>query len=266
MKSLLRNSLVVSGLALAAFATSSVLSKDAEASGVATTKNVPVTFIYTKAGNQVRNRGLMANTPWRVGKIININGETMYQVATNEYLKASDSTLSGNTASTPTNQDGVVTIKINYLKRSTNTNNSFIIKSETRRVKLNSTVTINALKFDGYTVVPGEETWTGPVQFDGETFTIPYTKDGEGSQVAKNGMVTIRIDYLKRSTNTNDSYIIKTEARNVMLNSNITIDAPKLSGYTVVPGEETWTGPIQFAGEVFTIPYNKNVVNTLSAN
>lgn len=90
MKSLFLKSLTVSGLALAAFATSSVLSNDAEAAMVATTKNVSVTRLYTKDGTLVKNRGLAANTPWRVGRTNQVGGLTYYQVSTNEFLLSSD--------------------------------------------------------------------------------------------------------------------------------------------------------------------------------
>lgn len=90
MKSLLLKSLTVSGLALAAFATSSILSNDADAAQVATTKNVAITRLYTQDGSLVQNRGLAANTPWQVGKTIQLNGLDYYQVSTNEYLKSTD--------------------------------------------------------------------------------------------------------------------------------------------------------------------------------
>ncbi|WP_125712246.1 SLAP domain-containing protein [Companilactobacillus kedongensis] len=90
MKSLLLKSLAVSGLALAAFATSSALSNTADAAEVATTKNVSVTRLYTQDGTLVQNRGLAANTPWQVGKTIQMNGIDYYQVSTNEYLKSTD--------------------------------------------------------------------------------------------------------------------------------------------------------------------------------
>ncbi|MFD1418849.1 SLAP domain-containing protein [Companilactobacillus keshanensis] len=90
MRSLLLKSLTVSGLALAAFATSSALSNNADAAEVATTKNIAVTRLYTQNGNLVQNRGLAANTPWQVGKTIQMNGIDYYQVSTNEYLKSTD--------------------------------------------------------------------------------------------------------------------------------------------------------------------------------
>ncbi|MFC6323154.1 SLAP domain-containing protein [Companilactobacillus baiquanensis] len=90
MKSLILKSLTVSGLALAAFATSSILSDTADAAQVATTKDVAITRLYTQNGTLVQNRGLAANTPWRVGKTIQLNGLDYYQVSTNEYLKSTD--------------------------------------------------------------------------------------------------------------------------------------------------------------------------------
>ena len=57
-----------------------------------TTRNAS---LYKADGKIITNRGLAANTDWAVGKIATINGETMYQVSTNEYLRAKDSSLSG---------------------------------------------------------------------------------------------------------------------------------------------------------------------------
>ncbi|WP_338215836.1 SLAP domain-containing protein [Companilactobacillus muriivasis] len=113
MKSLFLKSLTVSGLALAAFATSSILSDDADAAMVATTKNVTITRLYTQDGNLVQDRGLAANTPWRVGKIIQLNGLDYYQVATNEYLKSTDSSsLTGSNDSQNTHNNSKVDILV----------------------------------------------------------------------------------------------------------------------------------------------------------
>lgn len=57
-----------------------------------TTRNAS---LYKADGKIITNRGLAANTDWAVGKVATINGETMYQVSTNEYLRAKDSSLSG---------------------------------------------------------------------------------------------------------------------------------------------------------------------------
>src|SRR5699024_6692255 len=64
---------------------------------VATTKNVPTTRLYTKSGTLVKNRGLAANTPWRVGRTNQVDGLTYYQVSTNEFLLSTDvASLTGN--------------------------------------------------------------------------------------------------------------------------------------------------------------------------
>lgn len=70
----------------------------AKASTVATVTSSQAARLYTRDGQLVMNRALAPNTPWRVGKIISLNDQTYYQVATNEYLKATDSKLSGDAA------------------------------------------------------------------------------------------------------------------------------------------------------------------------
>ena len=70
-------------------------STQVNAATVATVKAGVTAQLYNSNGAWVTNRALAPNTKWRVGTITNIAGETMYQVATNEYLKASDSTLTG---------------------------------------------------------------------------------------------------------------------------------------------------------------------------
>lgn len=69
--------------------------KTADAATVATVHSGVTARLYTQTGKLVSNRALAPNTAWQVGKISNINGETMYQVSTNEYLKASDSSIMG---------------------------------------------------------------------------------------------------------------------------------------------------------------------------
>jgi hypothetical protein len=62
---------------------------DVSANGIATTHDA-ITYLYTDTGKMVSNRALAPKTPWAVGKTINLNDNTYYQVATNEYVKASD--------------------------------------------------------------------------------------------------------------------------------------------------------------------------------
>ncbi|MFD1418848.1 SLAP domain-containing protein [Companilactobacillus keshanensis] len=71
-------------------------STDVSASGVATTFD-HITRMYNKDGDLITNRALGANTPWQVGIFAEINGEKMYQVSTNEFVKASETSYEGQT-------------------------------------------------------------------------------------------------------------------------------------------------------------------------
>ncbi|WP_125712952.1 hypothetical protein [Companilactobacillus kedongensis] len=74
------------------------------ASGVVHTYGI--TLMYTRNGDMVRNRALQRNTPWQVGETINLNGEVMYQVSTNEFVKGSDVSYEApSTPTTPTQPD-----------------------------------------------------------------------------------------------------------------------------------------------------------------
>ncbi|MFC6176710.1 SLAP domain-containing protein [Companilactobacillus huachuanensis] len=72
-----------------------------DAATVATVNSGVTAQLYNSNGAWVTDRALAQNTKWRVGTISKIAGVTMYQVATNEYLRASDSTLSGQTQQAP---------------------------------------------------------------------------------------------------------------------------------------------------------------------
>lgn len=83
-----------------------------------TTRNAS---LYKADGKIITNRGLAANTDWAVGKIATINGETMYQVSTNEYLRAKDSSLSGQSNQTqPTKLVGTAKSQLALYRDDTN--------------------------------------------------------------------------------------------------------------------------------------------------
>ena len=46
--------------------------------------------LYQANGQKVTNRALAKNTAWRTDKSATINGQTMYRVATNEWVSAND--------------------------------------------------------------------------------------------------------------------------------------------------------------------------------
>lgn len=56
--------------------------------GVVTTKNQSA--LFTKDGTKIANRVLGANTAWLTDQTATINGQTMYRVATNEWLASRD--------------------------------------------------------------------------------------------------------------------------------------------------------------------------------
>ncbi|WP_334331883.1 CAP domain-containing protein [Companilactobacillus sp. HBUAS59544] len=74
---------------------------EVSAAKIATVNPSLTAKLYTKQGSLITNRALASNTPWLVGDINIINGQTMYQVATNEYLQASDSTFKDTKSSHP---------------------------------------------------------------------------------------------------------------------------------------------------------------------
>jgi hypothetical protein len=93
--SMKKSAALIAALAMAITGVLSLNSTKADAATVATVNSGVTARLYNNQGTLITNRALGPNTPWLVGSIVNINGETMYQVATNEYLKASDSTLNG---------------------------------------------------------------------------------------------------------------------------------------------------------------------------
>lgn len=93
-----KSAVVIAALAMAttvAITNLTTNSTQANAATVATVKAGVTARLVTSKGVLITNRALSPNTPWAVGKTAKINGEIMYQVATNEYLRADDSTLSG---------------------------------------------------------------------------------------------------------------------------------------------------------------------------
>ncbi|HIY91751.1 hypothetical protein [Companilactobacillus sp. HBUAS56275] len=83
----------VAALSFAAIGAVSVSQNDADAAvtKVATTNSGNVVRLYRLDGSLITNRALGPDTNWLVDRIFTHNNETFYQVATNEYLKASDS-------------------------------------------------------------------------------------------------------------------------------------------------------------------------------
>ncbi|MFH5811044.1 SLAP domain-containing protein [Companilactobacillus sp. FL22-1] len=85
---------------MAASSSVAMTQEDVKAASVATTNASGIARLYTADGKLISNRALAPKTDWAVGKVITIDGTKMYQVATSEYLKASDATLTGDTVQT----------------------------------------------------------------------------------------------------------------------------------------------------------------------
>jgi len=60
---------------------------------VATTNGKNLTPVYNSRGQVIIDRALDTNTPWYTDRSATIRGQKMYRVATDEWIKASDSTL-----------------------------------------------------------------------------------------------------------------------------------------------------------------------------
>lgn len=89
-----------------------------DASGLTSYKAVGTTgklgaLIYTQDGKVITGRGLGASTAWQIDKKLVLNGVTYYRVATNEFVKAADVTLSNTqdgSNTTDTNNEGSTTV------------------------------------------------------------------------------------------------------------------------------------------------------------
>lgn len=108
--SIRKSAAVVAALSMATTGALMLNQNKADAATVATTHSGSISHLYTENGKMISNRALAPNTPWLVGKITTINGETMYQVSTHEYLSSKDSSLNGQSTSSNANTGTVLTI------------------------------------------------------------------------------------------------------------------------------------------------------------
>ncbi|KRO00121.1 CAP domain-containing protein [Companilactobacillus kimchiensis] len=93
-----KSATIIAALAIATTGTLALSQHDAKAATVATVTATNMARLYTSEGTLITNRALAPNSAWLVGKTISINGNKLYQVSTDEYLKANDSQLSDNQA------------------------------------------------------------------------------------------------------------------------------------------------------------------------
>lgn len=93
-----RSAAIIAALAMATTGALFMSQQDAKATTVAHTTTASYANLYTIDGKRVKNRALAHNTDWLVGKTMSLWGTEYYQVATNEWLRANDSYLTGDLA------------------------------------------------------------------------------------------------------------------------------------------------------------------------
>ncbi|GEO63523.1 hypothetical protein [Companilactobacillus nantensis] len=96
-------SLIIAGFAAVSIGAFSNIT-NVSAAGITTTRS-NIVRIYNPQGNLVTNRALGPHTAWKVGETKIINNEKMYQVATYEYVKASETDYDGPATSVVTKDD-----------------------------------------------------------------------------------------------------------------------------------------------------------------
>ncbi|WP_334351532.1 MucBP domain-containing protein [Companilactobacillus sp. HBUAS56257] len=205
----------------------------------------------------ITNRGLADNTAWKTDEKVVVNGQTYYRVATDEWIKATNVTLTSessrgtkdytknspmadtvvdtnnnsNSGSTTTpvdpDKDKEVNIIINYRKQSTHSADSYIMKSEVKKAKLGSNITIDAPEIPGYTVVPGENGQTYEVKYDGETFNIPYTMN-KGTEMSN------FVTYTLKFVNESGDQIQKPRTDQAAIGTTVNENADQIDGYELV--------------------------------
>ncbi|HCD08382.1 hypothetical protein IV63_GL000742 [Companilactobacillus crustorum] len=101
-----RNIFITSALILLAPSVLSLSQQNSQAATKLVGRTNRVTSLVDSTGKAIQNRALGANTDWQLGKIVNISGNTYYQVATDEYALSTNMTVEDNTdTTTDTNTD-----------------------------------------------------------------------------------------------------------------------------------------------------------------
>jgi len=93
-----RSAIIVAALATATTASLVLTQNQAQASTIATITTKGPAALYDINGNKITNRALSPNSKWAVGTIFVSGDKGIYQVSTNEYLRSTDATLTGDYA------------------------------------------------------------------------------------------------------------------------------------------------------------------------
>ncbi|WP_125713967.1 SLAP domain-containing protein [Companilactobacillus kedongensis] len=195
--------------------------------GVVRVDNIQYARLYTnplEGAELISNRSLQGTTDWKTDTKVTVDGVTYYRVSTNEWVKANNVSL------------------ISESSRSEKT----YIKNNPDAEDTNTTDTNN----NG-----GSTTTTNP---DGDK--DPNEGGSTTTPTDSDGMLTYTVNYFDSSKFGSAPITLKTETGHAKLGDVVTIKAPEIAGYTVVPGEnnDNLIYTIQEDGETFNIPYTEN--------
>ncbi|HIY93913.1 MucBP domain-containing protein [Companilactobacillus sp. HBUAS56275] len=232
-----------------------------------------ITRLYgdpTQGAKLITNRALGRDTYWKTDKKVVVNGETYYRVATNEWVKAEDAYLTGNSnnGSTETNQN-------NNNSGSTTGNTNHNNGGTTTPTTQKATIIVHHVKADG-TKFGDDETFTREVGsiFDAQsrdttgwmpekmtqtitvhkgtnevTFVYHQTKEGN-----------IKVNYVDEKGNS----IADSDNQSGYYGANVPVNAKDIDGYTLI-GAKSQTVKVSENGNTVTFKYKKNAVTPKTA-
>lgn len=241
--------------------------------------------LYTnpmKGAELVGNRALAKNSDWKTDQKVVVNGTTYYRVATNEWVKGSEATLTTEnsrsdktyTKNSPNEQQGdngstITDNHHNINTDSTNHNDS----TTTTPVAKDATIVIHHLNEDG-TQFAKDEIVTAKV---GSTYralahdTEGYWTKGSITQniVVKDGKNEVTFVYQKAGAKkVNIKYvddkgneIANSDFQYANIGSNVTVNAKTFAGYTL-KGAASQTQKVSADGNTITFAYVKNATTT----
>ena len=181
-----RNIFITSALVLLAPSVLSLSTQDSQAATKLVGRTNSITSLVDSTGKAVQNRALGKDTDWQLGKIINIDGSTYYQVATDEYALSTNITV------------------INSDSTNTDTNNN--TNTDTTTDTDTNTTKTGTLSYAAKVVDPDGNA-TGQILPAGSSWQLGETKNIDGNdyyQVATNAYV-IALAVKINSNETNDN-------------------------------------------------------------
>lgn len=232
-----RNIFITSALILLAPSVLSLSQQNSQAATTLVGRTNAITMLVDSTGKAIGNRGLAANTDWQLGKIVNINNNTYYQVATDEYALSTDMTVvNGSTTDTDSNTD-----------TTTDTNNDTTSTSVAGKT---GTLTAAAK------VVDANGSQTGSVLDAGSSWKLGETKKFDGNdyyQVATNAYIAASsVKISDTTTNNNNGYVTPTPNAGLIATTNVATKA-----YDYATNSYSQTLPAGSAWKISKLVVNK---------